>query len=98
MIGEEVRAYGFGSGARVPLRVTAVADGVLTLMARRQNVYGDDALATAKTIADYLSAVLSHHHSVSKISEDLINTLAEVLDVRNCVCGVAPRSIGFNLQ
>jgi hypothetical protein len=82
MTGQEVRAYGFGSGVRVPLRVTAVGGGVLTLMARRQNAYGDDALAAAKMIADYLSAVLSHHHSVSRMSEDLINTLGDVLDVR----------------
>jgi hypothetical protein len=82
MTGQEVRAYGFGSGVRVPLRVTTVAGGVLTLMARRQNAYGDGALAAAKTIADFLSAVLSHHHSVSRMSDDLINTLADVLDVR----------------
>jgi transcriptional regulator with GAF, ATPase, and Fis domain len=81
MSAEEACAYGFASGVRIPV-VTAAASAVFTLMAQLQNAYGDDTLATTKTIADYLSAVLSRDHSVLKLLDDLINTLADVLDVR----------------
>jgi hypothetical protein len=82
MTEDESRVRGFGSGARVPLRITDEVGGVLILLARSQGAYGDDAIPKAKTLADYLSAVLSRDHSVSQMFEYLINTLADVLDPR----------------
>ncbi|HEV2982838.1 MAG TPA: sigma 54-interacting transcriptional regulator [Vicinamibacterales bacterium] len=79
---EEARAYGLGSGVRAPLRVTSVTRGCLTLLAHRPRAYGDDTLAQAHALADYVSSVLRQELAVSRMSEDLLNTLADVLDIR----------------
>ena len=50
--------------------------------ARSRGAYGDEVLPKTKTLADYICAVLSREHSVSRMFEDLINTLADVLDPR----------------
>ena len=82
MTEDELRVRGFGSGARVPLRITDEVGGVLILLARSQGAYGDDVIPKAKTLADYLCAVFSRDHSVSQMFEDLINTLGDALDPR----------------
>ncbi len=79
---DEARAHGFASGVHIPLRVTYGVGGFLTLLARHPDAYGDDALSKATILAAYLSSVLLRDHAVSRMSEDLINTLADVLDIR----------------
>jgi len=82
MTEDETRARGFGSGVRVPLRITDEVGGFLILHARSQGAYCDEVLPKAKTLADYLCAELFRDHSVSRMFENLINTLADVLDPR----------------
>jgi transcriptional regulator with PAS, ATPase and Fis domain len=82
MTDEEARAYGFAAGVRAPLRVTCDTQGVLTLVAHQPRAYDDDTLPHAQTLADYISSVLCHEHSVSRMSENLLSTLADVLDIR----------------
>jgi DNA-binding NtrC family response regulator len=79
---DESRARGAGSGVRVPLRITDEVGGYLILYAQRRGAYSDEVLPKTKTLADYICAVLSREHSVSRMFEDLINTLANVLDPR----------------
>jgi two-component system NtrC family response regulator len=80
---EEARARGFGAGVRVPIRVTNGTGGFLSLLARRPQAYGDDALQKARTLADYISTVLTHDDAVRRMSEDLLSLLADVLDIRD---------------
>ena len=79
---EEARAYGLGAGVRAPLRVASDTRGFLTLLAHQPRVYGDEMLSQTQTLADYISSVLWREHAVSRISEDLLNALADVLDIR----------------
>jgi hypothetical protein len=80
--------------------------GFLILHARSQGAYGDEVLPKAKTLADYFCAELSRDHSVSQMFEDLINTLADVLDPRevfprvskNVAAVFASRSIGLSVR
>ena len=83
MSDETARARGFGAGVRVPIRVTNRTGGFLTLFARRPQTYGDDTLQKARTLADYISAVLSHDDAVRRMSQDLLSLLADVLDIRD---------------
>jgi transcriptional regulator with GAF, ATPase, and Fis domain len=80
---EEARARGFGAGVRVPIRVTNETGGFLTLFARQPQAYGDVTLEGARTLADYVSTVLRHHHAVHRMSQDLLGLLADVLDIRD---------------
>jgi transcriptional regulator with GAF, ATPase, and Fis domain len=82
MTDEEARARGFGTGVVVPIQVTNGTGGFLTLLARRPQAYGDDTLQKARTLADYVSAVLWHDHAVHRMSQDLLGVLADVLDIR----------------
>jgi transcriptional regulator with GAF, ATPase, and Fis domain len=79
---EEARAYGFGAGVRAPVRIAGDTRAFLTLLAHRPRAYGDDTLPAAQKLADYVSSVLRHEHAVSRLSEDLLSTLANVLDIR----------------
>jgi transcriptional regulator with GAF, ATPase, and Fis domain len=79
---EEARAYGLAAGVRAPLRVTGETRGVLTLLAHQPRAYGDDTLPRVQTLADYISSLLCHEQGVSRMSEDLLNALADVLDIR----------------
>jgi transcriptional regulator with GAF, ATPase, and Fis domain len=83
MTDEEVRVRGFGAGVRVPIRVTNGTGGFLTLLARRQRIYGDDTLQQAQALADYIAAVLQHDDAVGRMSQDLLSLLADVLDIRD---------------
>ena len=79
---EEARGYGFSAGVRAPLRITNDTRGFLTLLAHQPRAYDDETLPKAQTLADYISSVLWHEHAVSRMSEDLLKTLADVLDIR----------------
>jgi len=79
---EEARAYGLAAGVRAPLRVTCDTRGFLTLLAHQPRAYDDDTLPRIQTLADYISSVLCHEHAVSRMSDNLLNTLADVLDIR----------------
>jgi transcriptional regulator with GAF, ATPase, and Fis domain len=79
---EEARPYGLSAGVRAPLRVTGDTRGFLTLLSHRPRAYDDDTLPQAQTLADYISSVLRHEHAMSRLSENLLNTLADVLDIR----------------
>jgi transcriptional regulator with GAF, ATPase, and Fis domain len=83
MTDAEARARGFGAGVRVPVRVTNGTGGFLTLLSRRPRTYGDDTLQKARTLADYISAVLCHDDAVRRMSQDLLSLLADVLDIRD---------------
>jgi two-component system NtrC family response regulator len=83
MTTEEARARGFGAGVRVPIRVTNETGGLVTLLARRPQSYGDDTLQKAQPLADYISAVLRHEDAVRRMSEDLLSLLTDVLDIRD---------------
>ena len=61
----------------------------MKLSASPQDAYANDALPKAKTLAECLSTVLSRDHSVSRMLEDLIHTLADVLDPRGVFTSVA---------
>jgi len=79
---EEARPYGLAAGVRAPLRITGDTRGFLTLLSHRPRAYDDHTLPRAQTLADYISSVLRHEHAVSQLSETLLNTLADVLDIR----------------
>jgi transcriptional regulator with GAF, ATPase, and Fis domain len=79
---EEARAYGLAAGVRAPVRVTSDTRGFLTLLAHQLHAYNDGTLPQVQTLADYISSVLRHEHAVSRMSEDLLSTLADVLDIR----------------
>ena len=72
MTDEEARAYGLGAGVRAPFRVNGDTRGFLTLLAHQPRAYGDHTIPQ----------VLRHEHGVSRMSEDLLKTLADVLDIR----------------
>jgi transcriptional regulator with GAF, ATPase, and Fis domain len=80
---QEARARGCGAGIRMPIRVTNETGGFLTLLARQPRAYSDDTLQKARTLADYISTVLSHDYAVRRMSEDLLSLLANVLDIRD---------------
>jgi DNA-binding NtrC family response regulator len=82
MTDEEARAYGFAAGVRAPLRITCDTQGVLSLLTHRPRAYDDDTLPRAQTLADYIASVLCHEQAVSRMSENLLSTLADVLDIR----------------
>jgi transcriptional regulator with GAF, ATPase, and Fis domain len=79
---EEARPYGLAAGVRAPIRVTDDTRGFLTLLSHRPRAYDDDTLQRAQTLADYISSVLRHEQAVSRLSENLLTTLADVLDIR----------------
>jgi hypothetical protein len=83
MTDEAARERGFGAGVQVPIRVTNGTGGFLTLLARRPQSYGDDTLQKARTLADYISAVVCHDDAVRRMSQDLLSLLADVLDIRD---------------
>ena len=80
---EEAHAYGLAAGVRAPLRVTSDTRGFLTLLAHQPRGYDDDMLPRTQTLADYISSVLWHEDALSTMSETLLNTLADVLDIRD---------------
>ena len=79
---EEASAYGLGAGVRAAFRVNGDTRGFLTLLAHQPRAYGDHTIPQAQTLADYIASVLRHEHGVSRMSEDLLKTLADVLDIR----------------
>jgi transcriptional regulator with GAF, ATPase, and Fis domain len=83
MTDEEARRRGFGTGVRVPIRVTNETGGSLTFLAEQSRAYDDDTLQNARALADYVSTVLGRHHAVRHMSEELLSLLAGVLDIRD---------------
>jgi DNA-binding NtrC family response regulator len=83
MTDAEARARGFDAGVQVPIRVANETGGFLILLARRPQAYGDGTLHKAQALADYVSAVLGHDDAVRRMSQDLLNLLTDVLDIRD---------------
>jgi DNA-binding NtrC family response regulator len=79
---EEAREYGVAAGVRAPLRVTGETHGFVTLLAREPRAYDDHSLARVQALADYISSSLSHEQALSRVSENLLGILADVLDIR----------------
>jgi DNA-binding NtrC family response regulator len=83
MTDAEARARGFDVGVQVSIRVASGTGGLLTLLARRPQAYGDGTLQKAHALADYVAAVLCHDDAVQRMSQELLSLLTDVLDVRD---------------
>jgi transcriptional regulator with GAF, ATPase, and Fis domain len=86
---EEAGPYGFPSGVRVPLRAANGAQGFLTLLARQPQLYAENILTKASAVADYICAVLTQEDAVARMFDDLLATLARVLDIKEVFADVS---------
>jgi transcriptional regulator with GAF, ATPase, and Fis domain len=88
---------GFQCGLRVPVQVNGTLIGVLALLSRRRDAYGDRDLRLARRLADYVAIAISHqrlaeaarHGAVERdraanleSSVELLRAIADVLDIR----------------
>ncbi len=79
---DEIASYGFSSGIQLPVRVTNRVVGFLTLLSRQSRAYGEDLLFKSRALADYVCESLSQEQVVARMFDDLLKTLAGVLDIR----------------
>ncbi len=86
---EEAGRNGFASGVRVPLRAANGPQGFLTLLARQPQPYAEDILTKASAVAEYVCAVLTQEDAVARMFDDLLTTLARVLDIREVFADVS---------
>src|SRR5258705_4364310 len=88
---------GLQSGLSVPVRIDGRLVGVFALFSRRQQIYSDDDLVHAETLAGYLAVALAHERLAQHAREaaverertasieasmELLQTIADVLDIR----------------
>lgn len=90
-------ARGFHSGLRVPVRVDHSPIGVLSLLSRQPDAYGDRDLTLAQRLGDFVAIALSHQRLAEatnrallerdraanlESSVELLRAIAGVLDIR----------------
>jgi transcriptional regulator with GAF, ATPase, and Fis domain len=90
-------ARGFHSGVRVPVRIDGTTVGLLSLLSRQADAYGDRDLTIALRLADFVAIALSHQRLAEaanratlerdravnlESSVELLRAIAGVLDIR----------------
>jgi transcriptional regulator with GAF, ATPase, and Fis domain len=91
------RDRGFQCGLRVPVQVNGTLIGVLALLSRRRDAYGQEELRLAQRLADYVAIGVSHQRLAEgarraaverdraanlESSVELLRAIAGVLDIR----------------
>ena len=91
------RDRGFQCGLRVPVQVNGTLVGVLALLSRRRDAYGQEELTLAQRLADYVAIAVSHQRLAEaarraalerdraanlESSVELLQAIAGVLDIR----------------